>query len=134
MKLHRHRCPVSWYIGQFFADQRKSMKRSLTKTAQMVETSTKYLRYFEQGKIEIDALFVMKLEKFYGIDFSDYKPPVDYFGFLGMTCNEEDILLLNKMIVRKLQKVISNESALSVENKLLKLRYSPLRGRMEELS
>ncbi len=130
MKKHIHRCPVSWSIGQFFFDKRVAKNLSQNELAQMLEVSTEYIDLFEHGKIVIDILFVLKLEKLFNVPYKSYKPLVSYHGFIGFDCDKSKLLFLNKRIIKELKKTFSYARMYyNIEDTLLNLRYAPLRGK-----
>lgn len=132
MLIHKHRCPVSWYLGNFFAEER--LKRSLdpAEAAAALEISEQHLQLFETGKIVIEVCLLLRMEKFYRVDFNRYKPPVSYYGFLGLQENEHTALLRTKRISKILKRCFNHTPHTRIENALLRLRFSPIRGRVTE--
>lgn len=128
MKKHKHKCPVSWYIGQFFAGKRQECHLSEQQLATALGISVDEVIGFEKGEYVLDAQFLLKLEKMFQVKFEDYKPPVSYYGFLGVEADEENMLQATKKIALKVKNIFKDKEAETLENKLLKLRYASLRG------
>jgi transcriptional regulator with XRE-family HTH domain len=128
MRKQTHLCPVGWYIGQSFRYHRLLKNLSIEQISTDIGLLKESIILFEQGKLILDAMMLLKLEKYYSIDYQDYKPPVSYFGLLGIVADKKAMLRLSQQSTHKMTTYLHSSNK-DFEDQMLSVRYAPLRGK-----
>jgi transcriptional regulator with XRE-family HTH domain len=111
MKSLNRLCPIALYIGRVFKRHRQHLGYSHEKLAQDLSISQQTLERFEEGAMSLDILFLLRLEKTLDVSYDDYKPPVSYFGFLGLRAGAQAMLLQTKQVIKTLKKSCQHTQA-----------------------